>query len=244
MNKSLHDTHFHLDLFNNEMINLAKDIEKNKIYTIAVTNLPPLYIELNKKLNFRYIRPALGFHPELINEYKKFIPIMWKILPEAKYIGEVGLDFQTNTKGKKDQIFFFETLIEKCDQLGGKIITIHSRKSSEEVISIIGENFNGKYILHWFSGNMKSLEKAINNGAYFSINYSMIKSAQGRKIISRVPENKILIETDGPFIKYGKKPFTPLNTGLISKGLSKILNKDENNINNLLFNNFKELISI
>ncbi len=114
MNKHLHDTHFHLDLFNENFISVAKKIEKEKIYTIAVTNLPPLYNELIKKLkdNYKYIRPSLGFHPELIGEYHNLIPKMWELLPQAKYIGEVGLDYKTGNSFKTKQIIFFETLIE------------------------------------------------------------------------------------------------------------------------------------
>ena len=64
--KYLYDTHFHLDLFENiqEMID---NIERNQTYTIAVTNLPILYKKLNGILNHKYLKPAIGFHPELVS---------------------------------------------------------------------------------------------------------------------------------------------------------------------------------
>lgn len=246
MPKILHDTHFHLDLFNEDFLSIANKIEHEKIYTIAVTNLPPLYNQLEKKLKsgYKYIRPALGFHPELIGEYYNLIPKMWDLLPKAKYIGEVGLDYKTGSDFKAKQVSFFETLIEKCDSLGGKILTIHSRKSAEDVISIVGGDFNGKHILHWYSGNLKTLRKAIGNGAYFSINFPMTQSASGRKIISEIPINKLLLESDGPFIKFKDELFTPFHNKYTVKNLSNLFNLTEDIMYNILYNNFRSIITI
>ncbi|MBL4879771.1 MAG: TatD family hydrolase [Oleispira sp.] len=244
MAKNLHDTHFHLDLFNENLLSLAKKIEQEKIYTIAVTNLPPLYTELIKKLkvNYKYIRPSLGFHPELIDQYHNLIPKMWELLPHARYIGEVGLDYKIGKDFKTKQITFFETLIEKCNHQGGKILTIHSRRSADDIISIIGSSFNSKYILHWYSGSIKTLRVAIENGAYFSINYSMTKSASGQKIISEIPLNKLLLESDGPFIKLKEDLFTPLHNKFTVFNISKLLNISEEKVSNILHDNFKSLI--
>src|SRR5690606_17737867 len=131
---------------------------------------------LKNKLDSKYIKPALGFHTELIEQYKKFIPQMWELLPDARYIGEVGLDYKVAVGSKSIQKDFFESLIERCNILGGKLLTIHNRNSVDDVLSIIGEDFNGKFILHWYSGNLINLDKAIYNGAYFSINYAMLNS--------------------------------------------------------------------
>jgi TatD DNase family protein len=235
-----------LDLFNENFISVAKKIEQEKIYTIAVTNLPPLYSELLKKLkcNYKYIRPALGFHPELIGEYHNLIPKMWELLPQARYIGEVGLDYKTGNKFKTKQISFFETLIEKCNNQGDKILTIHSRRSAEDVVSIIGSGFNSKYILHWYSGSIKTLNTALINGAYFSINYSMTISDSGKKIISKTPLERLLIESDGPFIKYKKDQFTPMHNKLIIDNLSKLLHISKTEMIDILHNNFKSLLII
>ncbi|QQX78115.1 MULTISPECIES: Qat anti-phage system TatD family nuclease QatD [Aequorivita] len=246
MGKPLHDTHFHLDLFNDEILSIANKIEKEKIYTIAVTNLPPLYTEIIKKLkdNYNYIRPALGFHPELIGKYHTLIPKMWELLPHVKYIGEVGLDYKVGNDFKTKQVRFFENLIEKCDNQGGKILTIHSRRSADDVISIIGRNFNSKYILHWYSGSIKTLKKAVENGAYFSVNYSMTKSDSGKKIIAQIPMDRLLLESDGPFIKFNKDVFTPLHNKHTVVILSKALNISLEQTNTLLFNNFRSLITL
>src|SRR5699024_6292399 len=152
MNYKLYDTHLHLDLFKNRD-EIIKEINNNKIYTIAVTNLPVLFTKLNNELSSKYIRPALGLHPELLFEYQHHIPQMWKLLNKTRYIGEVGLDFKKGAHYKDLQISFFTELIERCNNYGDKILTIHSRGSADEVVSIIGEGFTGKAILHWYSGS-------------------------------------------------------------------------------------------
>lgn len=245
MTKHLHDTHFHLDLFNENFLSVATKIEQKKIYTIAVTNLPSLYSKLLKKLqnNYKYIRPSLGFHPELIGEFPNLIPEMWQLLPQARYIGEVGLDYKTGSKFKTEQVHFFETLIEKCHSQGNKILTIHSRRSAEEIVSIIGNGFNSKHILHWYSGSIKTLKLAIENGAYFSINYSMTESVSGKKIISEIPLNRLLLESDGPFIKFNNDLFTPMHNIHTVTNLSNLLNMSKEETLNILQNNFKSIIT-
>jgi len=101
------DTHFHLDLQKSK-IEAINDIVKNVIYTIAVTNLPPLYEKLKTEIDNKFVRVALGFHPELLSQYQNLIPQMWSLLHEAKYIGEVGIDLKTNKNSKVLQISFFE----------------------------------------------------------------------------------------------------------------------------------------
>lgn len=94
---NLYDTHCHIDLLKN-IDSVIDNINNQAIYTIAVTNLPPLFVSLKNKINSQYIRIALGFHPELIEDYKHHIPQMWDLLPDARYIGEVGLDYKNGKK--------------------------------------------------------------------------------------------------------------------------------------------------
>ncbi|AHW60631.1 TatD DNase family protein [Draconibacterium orientale] len=242
MDSYLYDTHFHLDLFNS-INDVVKEIEENKIYTIAVSNLPVLYSKLKQNISSKYIRPALGFHPELLFQYKHHIPQMWPLLHEAKYIGEVGLDFKTGKDFKELQVSFFTELIERCNQIGGKILTIHSRQSADEITSIIGASFNGKVIMHWYSGNKMTLKQAIKNGYFFSINYSMVKSNSGKELIKMIPLDKLLLETDAPFTKYDKQPFTPKDIKYIVEELSILLGIDNVRMSSILWSNFKRLIA-
>lgn len=238
----LFDTHLHLDLFENKE-DLIKEIEENKIYTIAVTNLPILFTKLNNELSSKYIWPALGFHPELLFEYQHHIPQMWENMSKTRYIGEVGLDFNKGSHYKDLQVKFFIELIKRCNKYGNKILTVHSRGSADEVVSVIGNNFKGKAILHWYSGSKNTLKKAIENGLFFSINYSMVKSKSGKELIKIIPLERLLLETDAPFVKFDNQPFAMMKINDIVNELAHVLDIDQFDIRTILWNNFKTLIS-
>lgn len=240
----LYDTHFHLDL-QKSLPDALSEIEVNETYTIAVTNLPPLYEKLKNSINSKYVRVALGFHPELVAQYQKYIPEMWRLLPDAKYIGEVGIDLKTSKSSRDIQISFFEELIHRSSQMGGKIMSIHSRMAAAEVVSIIGEKYNGKIILHWFSGTKQIQLKAIEKGCYFSVNNAMLNSESGRKVIEIIPSDKILIETDSPFVS--AEGFLNRQVAQIQKSielLSFLKKLDSNKLQQMLWNNFLSLISM
>lgn len=196
----LFDTHFHLDL-QKDRAAAIRDIEEKQIYTIAVTNLPDLYRKESVEIASKYIRFALGFHPELVYQYKKQVPLMWELLPEVRYIGEVGLDL-VDKRNEKEQAAFFSELVERCRYDSNKIFTIHSRRAADKVLNILGDNYRFKAILHWFSGSRTELGKAIERGCYFSVNGAMMKSKRFLDMLPLIPSSRLLIETDSPFTHY------------------------------------------
>lgn len=200
MREHLFDTHFHLDL-QKDRVAAIREIEERQIYTIAVTNLPDLYRKESAEIASKYIRFALGFHPELVYKYKSQIPLMWDLLPEVRYIGEVGLDY-TEKDGQDEQTEFFSELVERCRYDSSKIMTIHSRRAVKKVLEILGDNYRFKAILHWFTGNKDELRKAVELGCFFSINGAMMRSKRFLDMLPLIPSNRILLETDSPFTYY------------------------------------------
>lgn len=238
------DTHFHLDLAKNPE-QTAEAIEKEKIFTIAVTNLPQLFLNTEKLCaGYKYIRPALGYHPELASQYNDQFSLFVDLIDRTRYIGEIGLDNQK--KGDDDfkqQIKIFENVISVCADRKDKILTIHSRKAEEQVISTIGNNFPGKVIMHWYSGSLKELERALSYGFYFSVNYNMTRSASGKKIIQEIPLERILLETDGPFTSFNSEPFSPIMLPSIIDAICKIKNLSPSEDADFLNANIKSLLS-
>ena len=234
----LYDTHFHLDLQKNVKAAI-EEISANKIYTIAMTNLPVLYEKEQKEYEDSYIRIALGFHPELIGEYKKYIPMMWEKLPNARYVGEVGLDFSDSTY-KKEQLAFFEELIEKCREDKNKILSIHSRKAEIEVLNCLRGRISFKPILHWYTGNIKNIEDAVDIGCYFSINQKMMQTIKFKKMVEIIPLNRILLETDSPF---GSNTQAHSNMLIQTTSmLANIFNMKKDDVEQTLWNNFQALL--
>ena len=244
MSQFYHDSHVHLDLYKNTL-DIIEQINSNKSYTIAVTNLPVLYEKALKTYpRSKYIRYAAGFHPELIGNFPEQIQEFYGLIKGSRFIGEIGLDFtKENVIYKELQLEVFKRTINICNRIGGKIVSIHSRGAASKVIEIIGSDFNGHVILHWFSGSITDLKKAIKNGYFFSINLNMLRTAKGRQLISLLPIDRILIESDGPFTKSFKDSYRIASIKETILELAKVKSVNLEELNTILKNNFKNLIS-
>lgn len=202
---TLYDMHCHLDLMP-RMKDIIEESLKEKIVIITVTTTPKAYnqeIEYCKKNP--NIRVALGLHPQLVKERYDELSIVINNIQNAKYIGEIGLDFNNHYYASKEkQIKVFSEIIKICSELGNKLISIHSVKSAEYVLNILEEfktTNNNHCILHWFTGGKKQFIKAVELGCYFSVNKKMINTENGRNLIKMIPKDKLLVETDAPFIQ-------------------------------------------
>ncbi len=201
----LYDMHCHLDLMP-KMKNIIQESLIENLGIIAVTTTPKAYKqEVDFCKNNPNINVALGLHPQLVNERFNEITLLLDKIQNVKYIGEVGLDFNNQyIKSKEKQIDAFTNVIKECSRLGDKVISIHSVKSSQYVLKILKSYNtlrNNICILHWFTGNENQLRQAIEQGCYFSINSKMLTTTGGKRVIQIIPEDKILVETDAPFIK-------------------------------------------
>jgi TatD DNase family protein len=238
------DTHFHLDLW--QQPSITASIEERGIYTIAVTNTPSVF-HFTQKIasNSKFIRAALGLHPQLAAERQKELAMFKDLLLTTRYVGEIGLDNRSSSDFTI-QRKVFETVISACADAGNKILTIHSRRADSEVIDIIGKQFPGQVILHWFSGSLSVLERAVDAGFYFSINHAMVGSSAGKKLIQAIPMDKLLTESDGPFVEEAGVPCNPLSMPSIVRSL--VFTRpdliDELTARNLIFSNFKKLLSL
>ncbi len=199
------DTHCHVDLYPDPAA-LVREIERRRVYTIAVTNTPSVFLRLCEIVgDSRHVRPALGLHPELATERQRELPQFETLLPRTRYVGEVGLDYETKVEtDRATQRRVLGIIIEQCDSAGGKVVTVHSRRAAEDVVDAFGERFRGTYILHWYSGGVRALRRALNNGAFISVNPAMARSEKGRALITEMPRERVLTETDGPFVTVGQ----------------------------------------
>ena len=123
-------------------------------------------------------------------------------------------------------------------------MTIHSRRAEKEVISIIGNGFPGKAILHWYSGSISDLKKAVLFGFYFSINSSMTQSKNVINIIRSIPDDKLLLESDSPFIGVNRQSITPPDMSVIIQEIAAIKGISVFKIKHVLKENFKSILEI
>lgn len=236
------DTHCHIDMFPNPE-QIIKNCEDKKIITIGMTSLPSHFqIGINHIKSYKYIRLALGLHPLLAEKHNGELSIFKSNIDRTSYIGEVGLDFSKegiSTKNIQIESFRYVLSLAKGEK---KILSLHSRRAEKEVLELLKE-FNIKNaIFHWYSGSIKVLNEIIKSGYYFSINTSMITSINGQKIISEIPKNKILTETDSPYVEYMGASAKPENVLVVLKYLSELYNEPLPSVESRVYKNFSELI--
>ncbi len=212
---ALVDFHCHLDLFP-DFVSAVKDAEKAGIYTLTVTTTPrawPRNLELTHTT--RHVRPALGLHPQLVAEHSTEIKLWEEYLPQARYVGEVGLDAGPNYYRSLDlQRGIFTHILRKCAEAGGKVLTVHSVRSATAVLDLIETHLpppKGQVVLHWFTGSKSEARRATELGCYFSINAAMLRNDRGRDLVATLPSDRLLTETDAPFTKFDDRPTSPID---------------------------------
>ncbi len=237
------DTHCHIDLYPNPK-KVLQDCVNADMTVLAMTNLPSHfemgYIHFQ---SLKKIRLALGMHPLMADSHKKEFDLFLKNVSKTSYIGEVGLDFSKEGISTKDiQIDTFSKIL-KIISGQKKILSIHSRKAEKEVLGLLIENNIQSAIFHWYSGGLNLIDSIAKAGYFFSINPAMVKSETGKNIIERVPKNKLLTETDGPFIEINKRPIKSQDVIEVYKYFSLIWNMPLSEVEQIISNNFKRLLS-
>lgn len=238
------DAHCHIDLYDDPAA-VVREAEALGIRTIAVTNAPSVY-HFTRQITERlqYVRPAAGLHPELVHSHGHELPLLLPLLEETRYVGEVGLDYVTTDDTiRARQREVFSTVVERCAALGGKVLTIHSRRAAADVIAIVGSNFPGKPILHWFSGTVKQLEAAAAAGFFFSVNTSMLSSKSGDALVRAMPVDRVLTETDGPFVRLGQRPSTPPDTALAVEALAAVWSISRTEAKQRIVDNLRSVVT-
>jgi len=236
------DTHCHLDLYKN-VSEVIREAEGAGVFVLGVTNTPSVfpYTE-NLSKQYSQVAPAIGLHPELILLRKHELPQLWEYLKRTRYVGEIGLDYVTTDQNVRQvQREIFSQIINRCAQYPDKILTVHSRRSASDVIRIIGNSFPGKIIMHWFSGSNREADAAISNGYYFSFNSSMVQSKKGRTLALRIPRDRLLTETDGPFISVSGSPARPGLIPLIVESLADIFAMNPIEVRQQIWTNYMSM---
>lgn len=204
------DAHCHVDLYDSPQA-IVSLVQQRRIHTIAVTNAPFVF-EFTLKLaeGNGYLHPAVGLHPELVADHGGQIEQLKQLISRTRFVGEVGLDYVTqDAELRKKQRSVFQQVLNDCAAAKNKVLTIHARRASSDVIDMVGNRFPGTVILHWFSGTQKELHRALDYGFYFSVNQAMFQSKSGCTAIGAIPKERLLTETDGPFTRDRDKAATP-----------------------------------
>jgi TatD DNase family protein len=207
------DFHCHVDLYPDHAALIA-ECDREEVATLAVTTTPKAW-QRNRELaaSSRRVRVALGLHPQLVAERADELPLFESQLAQARYVGEVGLDAGPRFyRSFELQERIFERVLCACAEQGGKILTVHSVRAVARVLGHLERSFSqdrGRVVLHWFTGTTAEARRAVALGCYFSINDAMLRNQRHRAVIATLPLDRMLTETDGPFVECDGRPIRP-----------------------------------
>lgn len=237
------DFHCHLDLYPDPEA-AVRQADEARIYVLSVTTTPKAWRGTSALARgCGRIRTALGLHPQLAHERHSELALFEGLLPETRYVGEVGLDgtpeFRIHAAIQKR---VFEAVLAISASQGGRILSIHSRRAGDEVLDCLRRHPDaGIPVLHWFSGSKAQMRRAVDQGCWFSVGPPMTRSESGRALLRDLPRDRVLTETDGPFAADNGRPLKPQDTGAMAPALASAWGMDEAAVADRLLGNLRRL---
>ncbi len=213
--------------------------------------------DMSRLLDFcakhRHVYTTVGVHPEIADKYPDLTAEQIAEQTKSPYvvgIGECGLDYYYNMDIKDSQLKIFAKHI-KAAQISGLPLIIHNREADDDMIYMLSEAYKKKKFtgeLHCFSSSEKLLETALSIGFYVSASgiITFKKSEELRQMFKNVPDDRLLIETDSPYLAptphRGKRnePAFVVNTAQV---LAELKNMEISELAQLTTNNFLKLFN-
>jgi TatD DNase family protein len=206
------DTHCHLDFERfdsdrDEVLSRAKEAGVRRIIVPAV-DLQNCANVLALASSYGEVFAAMGIHPNSTAAWEdSWIDQVQRFADHSKVVavGEIGIDYYWDDSPKEIQHTAFSAQLDLAADLGLPVI-IHNRDAGEDVIRLLAESrlAGGERpgVLHSFSAEWPIAEAALEMGFYIGITgpVTFKKADDLRDVVARLPLNRILVETDAPFL--------------------------------------------
>ena len=244
------DSHCHLDyepLINNidQVLLNARNNNVINLLTIGTS------LESSKKVldivnKYSNVYGAIGIHPNSTTNNLNNLNELLSIKKKNKKIiafGETGLDYFYKRSEKNDQLFSFEKHIEFSISENVPVI-IHTRDADDDTISTIKKyHLKTKFLIHCFTGSLDFAKKLLDLGCLISFSgiITFKKSNDLRTVVKYVPMNKMLIETDSPYLSPDPlrgKINEPANVKIVAENIASIKNISLEEVASLTTKNF------
>jgi TatD DNase family protein len=256
---SIIDTHAHLDADEfagdlDTVIARALEAGVNRIITAGTS------IESSEKVialaeKYPQVYAAVGIHPQEIADVKKTdIRRIGELAkhPKVVALGEMGLDFHRNVVHRDEQIQGLKWQLELASALHLPVI-IHVRQATDDMIKILDEWVSASHteapgVIHCFQESMPVAKMFLEMGFYLSLGgYISYPSSHLSTVINSIPQNRLLVETDCPYLppqKYRGKRNEPAYITFTADKMAEILGMSTEMVANLTTENAKKLFSL
>jgi TatD DNase family protein len=195
---------------------------------------------------------AVGVHPNSADEWDDATASrMTEMLSHERVVavGETGLDFFRDRVPPVRQHDAFQAHIELAKEYG-KALVIHTRESVDEALDTLARvGPPGRLVFHCWSGEKSHLDRALGLGAYISFagNVSFPKSEALRDLAAIVPDDRLLVETDSPFltpVPHRGKPNEPRNVAFVGLAVAQARNIDTHLLAEMTSRNARALFGL
>lgn len=206
----LTDTHCHLnhsdfDADCVEAIQRAREAGVTRLLVIGC-DLASSRFAVRLAVDNHDVQAAIGIHPESAGEWspdvrEDLVAVVKQSAPNIVAWGEVGLDYYWDSVSKDVQLRAFEEQIEIAKELSLPLI-IHCRDAFSDVLDVLDDHNNPAAVLHCFTGSASEASRAIDDGYYIGVGgiATFKKSDSLREIVRALPLDRILLETDSPYL--------------------------------------------
>ena len=201
------DSHCHLysGKFEHDLDEVIQRAEKYLSgIIISAVDLNSLEISLNIRRSYpNFIHVTAGIHPRKTaeldeNERRQLWRAIGCVRPEIVALGEVGPDFHhvRDRKKQRKQLRVLEEALSQAEKWDLPLV-IHARKAEAVALEVVSQS-RIPVMFHCFTGSMKDARRIIEHGYYLSFSSLLFTNLELQKIVTKIPPNRILTETDSP----------------------------------------------
>jgi TatD DNase family protein len=243
------DAHVHLDKYGDLLDEALRQIDAERIFTVATAMDLPSYLELQKIAErSELVLPTFGVHPRRAAEYANRLPEISRYIEMSPAIGEIGLDFHwiKDTSTYPAQRKVLEYFIAAAGEQN-KFVNLHTKAGEKEILDLLEKYDVRRAIIHWYSGPLDILQAMIDFGCFFTIGVEVQYSDYIKEIAKAVPDHLLLTETDNPgalrWLKKNDEVGMPAAIQNVVETLSILRHSTSKLITQLIHENFTRLLA-
>jgi TatD DNase family protein len=225
------DTHCHLFLMEGDTAEMVRSARREGVERMVCVGIDPDSSRRSLELaeSFRGVFATAGVHPHTASDFDpRAASVVEELLahPLVVAVGETGLDYYRRLSAEEDQHRAFRTHIALSRETG-KPLVVHVREAWTDAMRILAEEHAERVVLHCFSGDAAIAGEAVARGYFVSFagNLTYPKTEGLRAAAVAVPEDRLLAETDSPFLTPQSKrgsANTPINVLEVHAMLAEI----------------------
>ena len=232
------DSHLHLDdeRFAGQVEQIVADFDKHNVQFVInnSADLQGMIASYNLATKYDKVFATVGMHPHTAKDFdKNFVELMCQYAqhPKVVAVGEIGLDYYYDLSERNIQRDVFAEQIEIADKLGLPL-TLHIRDAYGDAMDILNAQkkyLNNNVLWHCYSGSAEFAKQCAKLGHYFAFGGAItFKNAKKEEVLQAIPFERILTETDSPYmapVPLRGTTNTPMNIPLIVDKIALALGK-------------------